>query len=139
MMKLKKLLMLTALTAALAVPAAALAQEPDAAATPPAESAETAQQPVAAAYAAGTYTAKAKGYGGYVVVTLTIDESGVITDVKLQGDSETPYVGGYALEDMPAWILKAQSADIDAYSGATFTRNAVVEAVQAALDEAAGK
>ena len=138
MMKLKKLLMLTALTAALAVPAAALAQA-DAAPTPPAESAETAQQPAAAAYAAGTYTAKAKGYGGYVVVTLTIDESGVITDVKLQGDSETPYVGGYALEDMPAWILKAQSADIDAYSGATFTRNAVVEATQAALDEAAGK
>ena len=139
MLNLKKLLTVTALTAALAMPWAAVAQEQSPEPAPTAENAQTQQDQAAPSYAAGTYTAKAKGYGGYVVVTLTIDDNGVITDVKLAGDSETPYVGGYALEEMPEWILAAQSAEVDAYSGATFTRNAVVEATQAALDEAAGK
>lgn len=87
-------------------------------------------------YAPGEYTARSKGYGGYVDVTVVIGEDGTITDVKAVGDNETPTVGGYALQDLPAEFIKAQSAQIDAYTGATFTYTAMVEAVQACLDQA---
>ena len=88
------------------------------------------------AYKPGVYTAKAKGHEGYVTMTVTIGEDGTITDVKAEGPEETPTVGGYALLDLPEEFIKAQSANIDAYTGATNTRNAMVEAVQKCLDEA---
>lgn len=88
-------------------------------------------------YASGVYTAKAKGYGGYIVATITIGPDGGIEKVTLEGDHETPDIGGYAMDDMESWILKAQSANIDSYTGATFTSNGVIEAVKAALDQAA--
>ena len=99
-------------------------------ASKPAESA-------APAYKPGTYTAQEKGYAGYVTVTLTIDKEGKIASVKAEGPSETPYIGGYALEDVPGMIVKAQSTEVDAYAGATFTRNAVVKAAQSCLEQAA--
>ena len=92
----------------------------------------------ALAYTPGEYTAEAMGHAGYIQVTVVIGEDGRITDVKAVGDMETPTVGGYALLDLPAEFIKAQSADIDAYTGATNTRNGMVEAVQACLDQAGG-
>ena len=87
-------------------------------------------------YKPGEYTAKATGFGGYVTVTVTIDDQGAISDVKIQGDMETPDLGGIVVEDFPALILKAQSADIDTYSGATLTSKAVISATQDILSQA---
>ena len=47
-------------------------------------------------YTAGTYSASTKGFGGDVTVTLTVD-SDKITDVVVEGNDETPAVGGAAL------------------------------------------
>jgi len=89
-------------------------------------------------YYPGEYTAKAKGYGGYVVVTITVDDND-ITDVKITGDQETSYIGGIAISEMPALILEAQSSEVDVTSGATFTSDAVIEAFDLAFAEAKGR
>lgn len=91
----------------------------------------------AGSYTPGTYTGEAEGFGGTVTVTLTVDESS-ITKVEVIGDKETPAIGGAHLEELGEAVLSAQSAKIDAVSGATITSGAVKEAAQAAIDLAAG-
>ena len=88
------------------------------------------------AYTPGTYTAEAMGMGK-VVVEITVDETS-ITDVKLTLDEETPGIGQAADETLVAAILEAQSADIEAVSGATITSTAVADAVAACLEQAKG-
>ena len=88
-----------------------------------------------AAYTPGTYSATAPGFGGDVTVTVTVDEN-QITDVKIVGDKETVGIGGTAIQELPAVILEAQSADFDGWTGASFTSAAVKAAVGEALAEA---
>ena len=107
-------------------------------ATTEAAAVETEEEETAGSYTPGTYEAKTKGYGGYIRVTVTIDEDGKIAEVKADGPDETPTVGGYALLDLPAQFIEKQSSDIDAYAGATFTRNALVEGVEDCLKQASG-
>ena len=90
------------------------------------------------AYTAGTYTGEADGFGGKVSVTITTDEA-AITDVAITGDSETPEVGGAALEELAAQIMAAESAEIEGVSGASLTSGAVKEAAAAALKAAEGE
>ncbi|MBR1558612.1 MAG: FAD-dependent oxidoreductase [Clostridia bacterium] len=79
-----------------------------------------------------TVTAEAQGFGGPVVVTLTV-EDGKIVDAAITGDAETPEVGGAALEPLAEQLKAAGSAEIDGVAGATFTSTAVKEAAAAAL------
>lgn len=88
-----------------------------------------------AVYAAGTYTASEKGFGGDVVVTVTVSD-GKILKVSATGEHETEGVGSRAIELLPANIVKAQSADIDGVSGASFSSRALLSAAKAALDKA---
>ena len=90
-----------------------------------------------AAYTPGTYTATAAGFGGDVTVTVTVDES-AITDVKVEGEDETPAIGGVAVANMPAAILAAGGSDVDATTGATVTSTAILTALDAALAQASG-
>ena len=92
--------------------------------------------PAATLFTPGTYEATAKGFGGDVTVSITVtaDE---ITDVTVQGDAETPALGGVAIETLPGEILKAQTPNVDILSGATVTSNAIIKAATEAL-EAAG-
>lgn len=83
------------------------------------------------------YAATAKGFGGDVIVTLTVD-GGTITDAAVTGDSETPAIGGAALDTLKNQLIEAQSAEIDGVAGATITTNAVKTAAKTALDAANG-
>ncbi len=83
----------------------------------------------------GTYTSTQSGFGGDVVVELTV-KNGAISDVKLTGDSETPTVGGAALETLKENILASKSADFDLVSGATVTSTAVKNGVVDCLTQA---
>ncbi|MCD8084589.1 MAG: FMN-binding protein, partial [Clostridiales bacterium] len=82
----------------------------------------------------GSYEATAQGYGGDVVVTLTL-ENGVLTGVTAVGDSETESIGGRALELMPESMIASGSIEVDGVSGATYTSNAILEAAAAALEQ----
>lgn len=91
----------------------------------------------AGVYTPGSYTASAKGFGGDVTVTVTVDANSV-TDVEITGADETPTVGGAALEELTKQVKEAGSSEIDGVSGATLTSNAVKEATESALEEAKG-
>jgi hypothetical protein len=61
-----------------------------------------------------TYTKTEKGFGGDVTVTVTL-ENGVITAVKAEGPKETPGVGGKAIAQLPALIVKASGRQTAKY------------------------
>ena len=86
--------------------------------------------------AGGTFTASAQGFGGDVVVTVTVDASGKITAATVTGDKETPAIGGAALATL-AEQIKAKGA-IDGVAGATLTSNGAKAALEAALGKAQG-
>ncbi|MGN1054282.1 MAG: FAD-dependent oxidoreductase [Erysipelotrichaceae bacterium] len=86
-------------------------------------------------YVAGTYSAEADGYAGKVKVTITTDAKS-ITDVKVEGAKETEEIGGAALSVLAERIMKAQSAEIDVVTGATYTSNGAKEAALAAIEMA---
>ena len=89
-------------------------------------------------YTAGTYTGEAQGFGGKVSVTITTDAK-KITAVESTGENETPAIGGAALADLDAALLKAQSAEFDGVSGATLTSNGYKEAAAKAIAMAKGE
>lgn len=102
--------------------------------------AETAVQTEAAAgmYTPGTYTATAKGYGGDVTVTMTF-EADRIVEVTITGDGETAGIGSAAIEEMPAQILEAQSAEVDGVSTASYSTKAVKTAAADCIAQAKGE
>lgn len=84
----------------------------------------------------GTYTGTAKGFGdGGITVTVTIS-GGSITDVAIVGDTETPSLGGVAVEKMPSRLLAAQSLNVDTISGASVSSKAILDAFTDALAQA---
>lgn len=89
---------------------------------------------MSAALAETTVTGTAKGFGGDVTVEATLDDAGKITALTIGADSETPAVGGAAAEKLAAAILEKGSADVETVSGATITSNAVLDALNAALN-----
>lgn len=92
----------------------------------------------AQAYTAGTYEAEAQGFGGAVKVAVTVDGE-KITDVVITGENETAGVGSNAIEQLPAKIIEANSADVDAVAGATVTSEAIKAAAKEALAAANGE
>ncbi len=85
----------------------------------------------------GVYASTQQGFGGEVIATVTV-ESGKITHVELIGDSETPAVGGAALDTLAESILASGTAEFDLVSGATITSTAVKEAIEDCLNQAKG-
>ena len=94
-----------------------------------------------ALYKAGTYTATAENDIGSVVVEMTFSAD-AITDVNIDASAQTKGIGQEAAQPMKEAILKAQSADVDGYTGATLTSDAIKQAaadciVQASTGKAA--
>ena len=86
-------------------------------------------------YADGTYTGEAQGYGGTVVVELTV-ENGKITDLTIASaeKEDTAYLD--AASAVIDSILEQQSTDVDTVSGATFSSNGILHAAEDALRKA---
>ena len=81
---------------------------------------------------AETGTAAAKGFGGDVTVTLTA-KNGLLADIVITGDAETPSIGGAAMTTLAETMLKKNTVAVDAIAGATITSNAVLAAAADAL------
>ena len=78
-------------------------------------------------------TGKGQGFGGAITASITTVD-GVITQVVLEGNDETPGIGQAALEELEKQFAAAKSADIDGVSGATVTSKGAMAAVLNALD-----
>ena len=86
----------------------------------------------ALAYTAGEYTATGAGLNGPIEVTVTVDAD-KIADIKIGAHAETPGISDPAFEKVPAAIIAGQTLAVDVVTGATFTSNGILEAVEAAL------
>lgn len=86
-------------------------------------------------YKAGTYTGVAKGYIGDITVDVTLSTD-KIEDVKVVSHTETEDIGGIAVNKLPSQIVETQSIQVDTVTGATFSSNAIIEAVTLALKSA---
>ena len=91
----------------------------------------------AGAFIPGTYEGEGQGFGA-ITVTVTVDENAIVA-AEINGENETPAIGGAALETYQAALIGRTDGEIDAVSGATLTRNGIAEAVNKALAKAAGE
>jgi len=80
------------------------------------------------------HTGEAQGYGGPLRVTVSMN-GGDITAVEVTSHSETQGVGTRAIDVLPDLIVREDSTDVDAVSGATITSNAIKAAVAMAIGQ----
>jgi uncharacterized protein with FMN-binding domain len=88
-------------------------------------------------YKDGVYTASARGYGPNLTVEVTISYD-QITDIQIVSHNErNARYYAYPMQAIPQAIISSQSTDVDAVSGATRTSDGIMNAVDAALAQAA--
>ena len=75
------------------------------------------------------------GIGGRIVVRVTYKDD-TIRNVEVLENHETEGIGAVAIQKLPNEIVKANSTDVDAVSGASTTTRAVEEAVNKAINKA---
>lgn len=86
----------------------------------------------------GKYSATALNLEGTITATVTI-KGHKIADVKVKDNANTydKYTQPYTL--IPERIVHAQSTEVDGVTGATYSANAVIEAVNEALAQSSGQ
>ena len=91
---------------------------------------------VGSTYKDGSYEGSAKGFGGNVVVKVTV-KNDKIEKIDLVDASKED--GSYlaSAKGVIKSILDKQSTDVDTVSGATFTSTGIINAVISALEKAA--
>lgn len=83
----------------------------------------------------GIYTEMAEGKKGRFEVTVKIQD-GSLESVIIGDNEETPDKGGVAIEQLPGEMIKEQTYQVDAVSGATVTSDGIKEAVAKCLEKA---
>ncbi len=86
-----------------------------------------------AIYTDGVYNGSGTGFRGEITVSVTVSEGKISAIDVLSHEDDRPYMelaSGSVIED----ILDAQSVEVDAVSGATFSSNGIMEAVANALN-----
>ena len=85
----------------------------------------------------GTYTGTAAGMLSDVKVTITVDETSILS-AAVDSSGETAEIGAAAQDTLAEQLLAAQSQNIDGVTGATVTSEAVKRACEEALAQAKG-
>ncbi|MBB5174305.1 FMN-binding protein [Texcoconibacillus texcoconensis] len=86
-------------------------------------------------YSDGVYETSAEGFNDDIVVETTITDD-VIENVEILSHDESDGISDDAINDLPSLIVDNNSPDIDGISGATHSSEAILDAVQGALEEA---
>jgi uncharacterized protein with FMN-binding domain len=87
-------------------------------------------------YTDGVYEASGRGYHGDVVVQVTVRRE-KIEAIEIVASEETSAMQAAVVEALIPDIIEAQSLEgVDTISGATRTSEAVLQAVESALEEA---
>ncbi len=88
--------------------------------------------------AANVVEGTAKGFQSDIKVTVTLDDNNAIAALTIDSSKETPNFGTRCAEDeafIKQFIGQTAPVKVDALTGATVTSNAVVEAINAALNK----
>lgn len=84
----------------------------------------------------GTYTATGTGMAGDVTVKAEVKD-GEIVSIELVEHNETEGIFEGAVDGVIPEIIKGQTTEVDVVSGVTLTSNAIIEAVNDIMDQAA--
>jgi uncharacterized protein with FMN-binding domain len=85
-------------------------------------------------YTDGTYTGTGKGFRGNTKVTVTV-EKGIISDITVDSCKDDDEFFSRAENSIISAVIRSQSTNVDAVSGATFSSNGLIEAIKNALGE----
>mgnify|MGYP004483419621 FL=1 len=86
-------------------------------------------------YVDGTYTGSGTGFGGTITVQVTVSNHKIACINILDASSETASYFANA-QGVISRIISSQSPNVDAVSGATYSSNGIISAVQSALAQA---
>ena len=86
-------------------------------------------------YKDGTYQGSGTGFGGTITVQVTVSDGKITAVDILSAAGET---GSYfaSAQGVVSKVLSSQSPNVDAVSGATYSSNGIIQAVQNALSQA---
>ncbi len=96
---------------------------------------ETSEEEDSSLYRDGEYEGSAKGFGGEIVMKVTI-ENGEIADIEIESADKEDRAYLESASSIVNDMLDAQSADVDTVSGATFSSTGIREATKQALEKA---
>lgn len=88
-------------------------------------------------YQDGSYQGTATGFQGLITVDVTVAD-GLITAIDEVSNEDTPEFFNRCWNTVTSEIIQAQTTDVDAVSGATYSSQGIMEAVAAALSGQAG-
>ena len=108
---------------------------PEAVVTPTASPEPTAT-PTPSKYIDGTYQGIADGFRPGLTVEVVIKDDVIISVEVIAHNEVKERFWGYPVENIPLWIVEAQSTDVDTVSGATYTSRGIIAAVDNALAKA---
>ena len=83
-------------------------------------------------YQDGTYEGSARGFKGLITVSVTV-ENCLITDIEDVSNNDTPSFFERCCSVVTGDIIEAQSTDVDAVTGATYSSVGIMDAVADAL------
>lgn len=86
-------------------------------------------------YKAGVYEVTVRGMGGNIVFHITFGPD-AITEIEAVKHHETAGLGDRALEYLIPAIIEGQNTQVDSWSGATITSDAIRAAVNTAIEKA---
>jgi len=86
-------------------------------------------------YVAGTYIGEAEGYHSIIQVEVTVDKKHIQT-IRVLKHEEAPILSDVVIDEIPKKVIKKNSTDVDIISGATYTSETLLKAIDNALEEA---
>lgn len=87
-------------------------------------------------YHDGTFEGVGEGKKGPVAVSVTFNND-EITKVEITAQEETPDIAQVVLDALPDQIVEHQGTDdVDVYTGSSYTRDAIIAAVEQAMENA---
>lgn len=141
-----KKLLFAALAALVLMAGCSKSDEPEATPTPEATPEVTATPeatpettPETVVYTDGTYEGAAKGHNGGDLKVSVVVTDGKIASIEVLEHTETEGISDPAIKDIPAAIVAANSTDVDTIADATVTSQAIIDAVNNALEAAVAK
>ena len=84
----------------------------------------------------GTYRGEGEGFMGPVIVEVTVEDGRIVDLVEIEHSDGPPEYFEEAWAGISDAILESQSTEVDIISGATFSSNGIISAVQDALNKA---
>lgn len=86
-------------------------------------------------YKNGRFSGSAYGYDGNIYVNITIDDD-KITNIEAVSDESDPWYFESCVQNVTSQIISSQDTNVDATSGATYSSEGIMAAVEQALNSA---